>query len=311
MDDLAPTNAPAPIDVEVDDARVDRFRGIRDRELRGTLGLHAIESERVVRRFLVAAIRRRSEPMPPALEPHALLATPDAIERLSNELAEATRRFPHLAIHRVADERALHAITGYTMHSGAVALGVRHADGTVDELVRTIGSAEHARGPGRTDLLLALDGVTQTDNVGAIFRNAASFGARGVLLSPRASDPFLRKTLRVSMGRALNLPWARADAGAWPEALDRIRRELGYAIVAAEDSPGAIDLARLAPPPRAVVVVGAEQDGVSPEILAMADAVVRIPMDDLGGALALDPPSLNVSIASAVVLHAMRAQPRA
>jgi len=298
-----------PIDVDVADPRLDAFRGIRDRELRGTLGLHAIESERVVRRYLVAALRRRERPMPPALEPHALLATPDAIERLRGELTEAARVFPRLAIHRVADERALHAITGYTMHSGAVALGIRHPDGSVDELARTIGAAEGAPEPGRTEVLLALDGITQTDNVGAIFRNAASFGARGVLLSPRASDPFLRKTLRVSMGRALNLPWARADA--WPEALERFRHEHGYAIVAAEDAPGAVDLARFSPPAGAVVVFGAEQDGVSREVLAMADHVVRIPMDDLGGALASDPPSLNVSIASAVVLHAMRTRSRA
>ena len=62
-----------PIDVAVPDPRLDAFRGIRDRELRGTLGLHAIESERVVRRFLTAALRRRAHPMPPVLEPHALL----------------------------------------------------------------------------------------------------------------------------------------------------------------------------------------------------------------------------------------------
>lgn len=289
------------IDIETGDARLEPFRGVRDRELRGTLGLHAIESERVVRRYLTAAVRRRAHPMPPVLEPHALLVTPDSAERL----ADILREFPALPVYRCADERALHEITGYTMHSGAIALGVRHDDGTVAELDLAL---LRGRAPAR-DVLVALDGITQTDNVGAIFRNAASFGARGVLLSPRASDPFLRKTLRVSMGRALNLPWARARDGEWPACLDRLRRERGYAIVAAEDAPNAVNLSRFTPPAKAIVVFGAEQDGVSRAVLDMADAVVRIPMLAPGGelaeALADDPPSLNVSIASAVVLHGL------
>jgi len=285
----------APVDVDASDPRLDAFRGIRDRELRGSLGLHAIESERVVRRFLAAALRRRTHPIPPVLEPHALLVTPDSYERL----ADMTARFPALAVFRCAGEQALHEITGYTMHSGAVALGIRHDDGSVGELSACLARGER---PAR-DVLVALDGITQTDNVGAIFRNAASFGARGAVLSPRASDPFLRKTLRVSMARAVNIPWARARADEWPSCLDRLRREHGYAIVAGEDTPSAVNLASFTPPARSIVVFGAEQDGVSRAVLDMADAVVRIPMSDLAGALADDPPSLNVSIASAVILH--------
>ncbi len=284
-----------PIDVDVADPRLDAFRGIRDRELRGTLGLHAIESERVVRRFLTAALRRRVHPMPPVLEPHALLVTPDACERL----ADIAVHFPALSVYRCAGEHALHEITGYTMHSGAIALGIRHDDGSVGELAACLMRGEQPK----RDVLVAMDGITQTDNVGAIFRNAASFGARGVILSPRASDPFLRKTLRVSMGRAVNVPWARARDGDWPSCLERLRREHGYAIIAGEDTPDAVNLASFTPPAKSIVVFGAEQDGVSRAVLDIADAVVRIPMSDLAGALADDPPSLNVSIASAVILH--------
>lgn len=284
-----------PIDVAVADPRLDAFRGIRDRELRGTLGLHAIESERVVRRFLAAALRRRTHPIPPVLEPHALLVTPDSCERL----ADLATQFPALSVYRCAGEQALHEITGYTMHSGAIALGIRHDDGAIGELAACLSRSER---PAR-EVLVAMDGITQTDNVGAIFRNAASFGARGVILSPRASDPFLRKTLRVSMGRAVNLPWARARGDEWPSCLERLRLEHGYAIIAGEDMPGAIDLASFPPPAKSIVVFGAEQEGVSRAVLDIADAIVRIPMSDLAGALTDDPPSLNVSIASAVVLH--------
>ncbi len=74
------------IDVEANDPRLDAFREVRDRDLRGSLRLHAIESERVVRRYLAAALRRRAHPMPPILEPHMLLATPDALSRLADVL---------------------------------------------------------------------------------------------------------------------------------------------------------------------------------------------------------------------------------
>ena len=84
------------------------------------------------------------------LEPHALLVTPDSFGRL----ADITAHFPALRIYRGTGEKALHEITGYKMHSGA-------------------------RGalPAR-DVLVAMDGITQTDNVGAIFRNAASTAPR-------------------------------------------------------------------------------------------------------------------------------------
>ena len=138
-----------------------------------------------------------------------------------------------------------------------------------------------------------------------------SFGARAAILSPRTSDPFLRKTLRVSMGRALNIPWCRATGAEWPACLDELRRAHGYAVIAAEDTPDAVELARFAPPARSIVVFGAEQDGVSRAVLDLADAVVKIPMLRAGTALARDladdPPSLNVSIASAVMLHGLLA----
>ena len=300
------------IDVEANDPRLDAFREVRDRDLRGSLRLHAIESERVVRRYLAAALRRRAHPMPPILEPHMLLATPDALSRLADVLTATVgdpcagdqgAAFPALTVFRCASEQALHSITGYTMHSGAIALGRRADDGSIDELSaylarENVGGARPVR-----DVLVALDAVTQTDNIGAIFRNAASFGARAVVLSPRASDPFLRKAMRVSMGRAVNLPWARARGDEWPACLDRLRREHGYMIIAAEDTTNAVDLATFKPPARSIVVFGAEENGVSPAVLGLGDAVVKIPMSKLGSALANDPPSLNVSIASAVVLH--------
>ena len=128
----------------------------------------------------------------------------------------------------------------------------------------------------------------------------------GVLLSPGTSDPLLRKTVRVSMGRVFDVPWARATS--WPGDLAALRELHGFRIVAAEDLPGAMDVADLPRRDRTVVVFGAEGAGVSREVLAMADAVARIPMSSRGGALADDPPSLNAAVASAVMLDRLCAR---
>ena len=187
------------------------------------------------------------------------------------------------------DAEEVTAISGYGLHSGALAIARRLPEPGIDALAS-------ARG-----VIAACDGIVHTDNLGAIFRNAASFGAAGVLLSPNSSDPLLRKTIRVAMGRTFAVPWARAAR--WPDDLRTLRERHGFRIVAAEDTPDAVDVGTVAPAERTVVVFGAEGAGVSPEVLGLSDCVARIPMSTLGGALDDDPPSLNVAVASAVMLH--------
>ena len=94
----------------------------------------------------------------------------------------------------------------------------------------------------------------------------------------------------------------------WPQALWDLRTRHGFRIVAAEDAPGAVDVGTLSPAPRTVVVFGAEAAGVSKAILEGADAVARVPMSTRGGTLADDPPSLNVAVASAVMLDRLCAR---
>ena len=72
-------------------------------------------------------------------------------------------------------------------------------------------------------MLVVLEGVTNADNVGGVFRNAAAFGAGGVLLSPTCCDPLYRKAIRTSMGAALRVPFARGRWVDWPGALLRVR----------------------------------------------------------------------------------------
>ncbi|MFO0783439.1 MAG: RNA methyltransferase [Phycisphaerales bacterium] len=274
------------------DPRLAPYGGVRDADLRGRDGLYCAETLRVVMRFLRAAERRRRSSAPPALTPHSVLCCPRALDILQPALAA----HPGLPVFVAPDGDTVTAISGYRLHSGALALGVRTAEDRHADLAAWAA-------PRPSALLVACDGVTQTDNVGAIFRNAASLGASGVLLSPNASDPFLRKTARVAMGRVFDVPWARTPG--LPPVL-RALQQHGFRVLAAEDLPAAVDVRTVTPAPRTVLVLGAEARGVSPEVLALADSVVRIPMSDLDGALATDPPTLNVAVASAVLLHALR-----
>ncbi len=251
------------------DPRLAAYGGVRDADLRGRDGLYCAETLRVVMRFLRATERRRHSSAPPALTPHSVLCCPRALDILQPVLAA----HPGLPVFVAPDGDTVTAISGYRLHSGALALGVRTAEDRHADL-----AAWAAQRP--SALLVACDGVT-----------------------PNASDPFLRKTARVAMGRVFDVPWARTPG--LPPVL-RALQQHGFRVLAAEDLPAAVDVRTVTPAPRTVLVLGAEARGVSQEVLALADSVVRIPMSNMDGALAADPPTLNVAVASAVLLHALR-----
>src|SRR5262249_23626855 len=146
--------------------------------------------------------------------------------------------------------------------------------------------------------IVVMDGVTNADNVGGVFRNAAAFGADGVVLSPTTCDPFYRKAIRTSMGAVLRVPFARADD--WPAAVSRVRAA-GFTIVALTPREPSEPLDRFAERPRKIaLVVGSEGGGLTPSVEATADYRVRIPISD-----AVD--SLNLSVAVGIALYAIGA----
>jgi tRNA G18 (ribose-2'-O)-methylase SpoU len=147
-------------------------------------------------------------------------------------------------------------------------------------------------------LVVAMEHVTNPDNVGGIFRNARAFGADAALLSSRCADPLYRKSIRVSTGGSLVVPFARLDD--WPEGLRRLSRA-GYTLVALTPDPSAVDIGRLDGARRlgrVALLLGAEDHGLSAETRARADLQVRIPM-------AAGADSLNVATAAGIALHRM------
>ena len=140
-----------------------------------------------------------------------------------------------------------------------------------------------------------VEGVNDQENLGAIFRNAAAFGPGAVLLDPTCADPLYRRSVRVSLGHVLRVPFSRLAP--WPASLDMVEKG-GFVLLALTPDPTAAPVEEVAAElqgSKVALLVGAEGRGLSAPVLAAARQV-RIPM-----AAGVD--SLNVAAATAVALH--------
>ena len=142
-----------------------------------------------------------------------------------------------------------------------------------------------------------IEAVTDTTNLGAVFRSAAALGMDAVLLTPTCCDPLNRRCVRVSMGTVFQVPWAwigekQTD---WPEAGMSLLKRYGFktAALALTDESVSIDDPALAAEERLAMILGTEGDGLAHETIARCDYTVRIPMSH-----GVD--SLNVAAAGAV-----------
>jgi tRNA G18 (ribose-2'-O)-methylase SpoU len=176
-------------------------------------------------------------------------------------------------------------LTGYLLHRGLIASMYRPALPSVADLL-----ADARR-------IIILENVADPTNVGAIFRSVAGIGADAVLVTPRCSDPFYRRAIRVSMGTVLQVPWGRI--GDWGPAREALAAS-GFHVAALALEPGAVDLRTFAAtaPGRVALVLGEEGYGLTREALDAADTVVQIPM-----AHGID--SLNVAATAAVAMYAL------
>lgn len=182
----------------------------------------------------------------------------------------------------VAPAADVEAVTGFAIHRGIVASAARLP---LPEVGAVLAAADTG-----SDLLL-VEGVNDHENLGALFRNAAAFGAAAVLLDPTTADPLYRRSVRVSLGHVVHVPWTRT--GPLPAGLDALRA--GGRRLAALTPGGDVSLHDLDDGAPTTWMVGAEGPGLRSETLAAADVCVRIPIAD-----GVD--SLNVATAAAVAL---------
>jgi tRNA G18 (ribose-2'-O)-methylase SpoU len=250
------------------DSRVEAYRDIQERDLVGRRGLFVAEGKVVLEKLLAS----------PAFRPDSLLIAAHRLDSLAPLLAEVPDDVPVFA----AERPVLDAIAGFPIHRGILAIARRTEAPDAEALLAAL--------PGRATVLL-LSAIANHDNMGGIFRNAAAFGVDAVLLDSDCCDPLYRKAIRVSVGAALLVPFARLTRG--DDELALLERH-GFAAVALSPS-GAITLADLAPAPRTALLLGAEGPGLDADLIERA-ASVRIPM-----ASGFD--SLNVATTSGIVLH--------
>ena len=254
------------------DARLADYRLVRERDLVGRQG--GFIAEGVV--VLEKALRAGRHPL------RSLLVAEKRVEALASLFAQLGSNVPVYA----ASQAVMDTVVGFPIHRGVLATGIR-AEPSVDDLLRSLP---------RRALVVGLIGIANHDNMGGLFRNAAAFGADAVLLDDGCCDPLYRKAIRVSVGAALTIPFARAgEAGSMAARLAASE----FSLVAL--SPGGMtDLADLKPSPRTAVLFGAEGPGLPDAVMAQAQTV-RIAM--AGG---FD--SLNVATSSGVVLHHLTAK---
>ncbi|MCW5718744.1 MAG: RNA methyltransferase [Bauldia sp.] len=250
------------------DQRVALYLDVRDRDRIGRDGAFVAEGEVVLRALL--GPRSRFRPM-------SLLVAADRAPALLPTLPD----LPGLPVF-VAAPAIMDRIAGFPIHRGILAIGSTGEPLSASEMLA-------AAGPDA--LVVATLGIANHDNVGGIFRNAAAFGAAGVLLDGHSCHPLYRKAIRVSTGSALTMPFARLAPGV--DAIT-VLVEAGFEVLALSPR-GEMPLAETRPSGRTAVLLGTEGQGLPAAILARVKTV-RIPMAE-----GVD--SLNVAVTSGIVLH--------
>ncbi|ORV10914.1 TrmH family RNA methyltransferase [Mycobacterium celatum] len=254
-----------------DDPRLDNFRDLNSVDRRPDLptgkGLVIAEGVLVVQRMLASRFT-----------PLALLGTDRRLAELRADLAGCDAPYYRVS----ADVMA--RVVGFHLNRGVLAAARRVPEPSVADVL------DGAR------TVAVLEGVNDHENLGSIFRNAAGLGVDAVVFGSGCADPLYRRAVRVSMGHALLVPYARATN--WPGDL-KLLRDSGFRLIAMTPSHDAMALSAamstVGDEPVAVLV-GAEGPGLSRAAMRASDMRVRIPMSR-------GTDSLNVATAAALAFY--------
>ena len=257
-----------------DDPRLDDFRDLNSVDRRPDLptgkGLVIAEGALVVQRMLASRF-----------VPHALLGTDRRLVELNDDPAGLSGV---AAPYYRASADVMARVVGFHLNRGVLAAARRVPEPTVAQVV------DGAR------TVAVLEGVNDHENLGSIFRNAAGLGVDAVVFGSGCADPLYRRAVRVSMGHALLVPYARATQ--WPADLVMLK-EAGFRLLAMTPHreacalPEAMATVRDEP---VAVLVGAEGPGLTAATLRLSDVRVRIPMSR-------GTDSLNVATAAALAFY--------
>jgi tRNA G18 (ribose-2'-O)-methylase SpoU len=257
----------------IDDPRVADYRNVPDPELLRARGVFIAEGREVVRTLVSDS----------PFEVLSVMVSPAALEGL-RDIVERRDDFPIF----LASPEQIAAVAGFNVHRGCLALGRRPAERSHRDVLESMN---------RWRLLVVCEHVANADNMGGLFRNAAAFGAGAVLASPRCCDPLYRKSVRVSSGASLRIPFGIVSN--WPDGLGDVRAA-GYTILALSPDASLPDFAQLAElgnwPERIALLVGHEGHGLSTGSVAASDMQARIAMQP-----GVD--SLNLATAAGIAMY--------
>lgn len=253
----------------IDDPRVADYRSMRRFAALRQGRRFVAEGTRVLVHLLASPLRVRSL----LLEPAQLEVFRAAIE---------ARPETDLDVF-VTSKEEVQRIVGFQVHHGAMAVADEPEAPDLLEFARAK----------RDHVLVALDGVSAAENVGAIVRSMAGLGADGLVVDRVTCDPYVRRAARVSMGGIFRIPvWRVPDL---PATIAQLRERCGTRAVAAHNHPPVRDLDRAELSGNLLVALGSEATGLSPAVIAACDEAVMIPMRGDWGCI-------NVAAAAAAFL---------
>jgi tRNA G18 (ribose-2'-O)-methylase SpoU len=260
----------------LDHVELEPYRTLRGRTHHWQEGFCVVEGEKAVRALLAST-----------LQVHSLLMSEEWLRVLQPELLGEQLDD---AVVYVADGRLLEDIVGFSLHKRLLAIGGIPPNPTLEEV--------HAAGetaPGRLAVHVALEGIADAENMGMILRNCAAFGVASLLVGPDSCNPWLRRSIRVSLGNVFSLTIHRSA-----NILDTLRQchaVFGWRIVAATPRGGDSTITPRADGSPLCLLFGSEADGLSEGALSVSDARFTVPMRN-----GVD--SINVANAVAVALYA-------
>ncbi|MGB3301981.1 TrmH family RNA methyltransferase [Gordonia sp. (in: high G+C Gram-positive bacteria)] len=280
LNDAVPTDELAVDVIDINDPadpRVDDFRDLNSVDRRPDVpalpggrvgkGLVIAEGVLVVQRMIASRFA-----------PHAFFGNSRRLGELVDDLKN-----PALAgvpFYRASAE-VMKDVIGFHLNRGVLAAARRPTELAVPDIIDG------------AETVAVLEGVNDHENIGSIFRNAAGLGVDAVIFGAGSADPLYRRCVRVSMGHALLVPFARSEA--WPGDLDLLR-DNGFTTVALTPGVGSVPLADAVTGGRVAFLVGAEGPGLAEHTMRRCDVRARIPM-------ARGTDSLNVATAAAIAFY--------
>lgn len=259
---------------KADDRRLDDYRALNDQAYR-----RQFEGDQIFVAEGFVAIDRLVES---GHVIRSVLLSPSRLDRFAEPAAELDRRGVPVY---VADRAVIAEAVGFDLHRGVVAVAERRPHPSIADVVAD------------STTLAVLEGLNDAENLGAIARAARALGVDALVVDPRCTDPYSRRSVRVSMGEILQLPIVRTTDATWPALFDQLDAA-GFESWALTPAPDARSIWDLRVPERLAVILGAEGPGLDARTMRRASQRVRIP-------IRADVDSLNVGHAAAVTFAAI------